>query len=160
MCIRDRSISLPATVAVPIGGYIADRFGRRWFGGIALGLSAIASALSYQSNGWMLWVTAGLGVSLAGAAIPALRGYQTELFPTKARGRVGGMLDVISVAGSALGLVLVGQLAIRWDDLGDAIGVLVFAPVLVAVLIIAFYPETAKKELEEFNPTDPAISQA
>ena len=153
------SISLPATVAVPIGGYIADRFGRRWFGGTALALSAIASALSYQSSGWVLWVTAGLGVSLAGAAIPALRGYQTELFPTKARGRVGGRLDLISVAGSALGLVVVGQLAVRWDDLGNAIGVLFFAPVLVAVLIIAFYPETAKKELEEFNPTDPAINQ-
>ncbi len=151
------SISLPATVAVPIGGIIADRFGRRWFGAIALGLSAICSAISYQSSGWMLWVTAGLGVSLAGATIPALRGYQTELFPTRARGRVGGMIDVVSVAGSAVGLVIVGQLSVRWDDLGSAVGVMVFAPLLVSLLIILAYPETADRELEEFNPDDPVV---
>jgi MFS family permease len=151
------SISLPATVAVPIGGFIADRYGRKWFGATALGLSALFSAISYQSTGWTLWVTAGLGVCLAGATIPALRGYQTELFPTRARGRVGGMIDVIGVAGSAIGLVVVGQLAVRWDDLGDAIGVLVFAPLVVALVIIVAYPETADKELEEFNPHDPRI---
>lgn len=151
------AISLPATVAVPIGGIIADRFGRKTFGATALGLSALCSAVSYQSSGWVLWVSAGLGVSLAGATIPALRGYQTELFPTRARGRVGGMIDVVAVAGSAIGLVVVGQLAVRWDSLGDAIGVLVFAPLLVALLIIVAYPETADRELEDFNPDDPKI---
>lgn len=152
------AISLPATLAVPVGGIIADRFGRKWFGATALGLSAICSAISYQSTGWMLWVTAGLGVSLAGATIPALRGYQTELFPTRARGRVGGMIDVVAVAGSALGLVIVGRLSVRWDDLGSAVGVMVFAPLLVAIVIIVAYPETADRELEEFNPNDPAIN--
>jgi len=152
------TISLPATMAVPIGGIIADRFGRRWFGATALSLSVICSAISYQSSGWMLWLMAGLGVSLAGATVPALRGYQTELFPTRARGKVGGMIDVVAVAGSAIGLVIVGQLSVRWDDLGSAVGVMVFAPLLVAVLIIVAYPETADRELEDFNPDDPRIS--
>ncbi|MGI9595631.1 MAG: MFS transporter, partial [Acidimicrobiales bacterium] len=151
------SISLPATVAVPIGGFIADRYGRRWFGAGALAGSAICSAVSYQSTGWLLWVTAGVGISLAASAVPALRGYQTELFPTRARGRVGGMIDVAGVAGSAIGLVLVGQLAVRWDDLGSAIGVFVFAPLMVAAVIVLAYPETAGRELEEFNPDDPRI---
>lgn len=153
-------VSLPATMAVPIGGMMADRFGRRWYGASALALSVIFSAVSYQSTGWVLWVTGGLGVCLAAAAVPALRGYQTELFPTRARGRVGGMLDVLSQAGSALGLVVVGQLATRWADLGDAIGVLVVAPLLVAALIIVAFPETAQRELEEFNPGDPRLPPA
>jgi putative MFS transporter len=154
------SISLPATVAVPVGGYIADRYGRRWLGAMALAGASLLSATSYQTSGAMLWLTGGLGVSLAAAALPALRGYQTELFPTRARGRVGGLIDAIGVAGSALGLVVVGQLATRWDDLGNAIGVLVFAPVLVAAVIILFYPETAGRELEEFNPDDPRVADA
>lgn len=150
-------ISLPATAAVPIGGMMADRFGRRWYGAGALASSVVFSAISYQSTGWVLWVTGGLGVCLAATAVPALRGYQTELFPTRARGRVGGMLDVLSQAGSAIGLVVVGQLATRWVDLGDAIGMMVLAPLVVAVLIIVAFPETAQRELEEFNPGDPRL---
>lgn len=150
-------ISLPATVAVPIGGMLADRYGRRWLGAGALAGSAIFSAISYQSQGLSLWVTSGISVSLAAMALTALRGYQVELFPTKARGRVGGMIDVVGVAGSALGLVIVGQLAVRWDDLGSAIGVLVLAPIIVAVVILVAYPETAGRELEEFNPDDPRM---
>ena len=150
-------VSLPATVAIPIGGMVADRFGRRWWGAGTLALSVIFSALSYQTSGWLLWLTGGLGVSLAAAALPALRGYQTELFPTRARGRVGGLIDVISVAGSALGLVVVGQLSVRWNDLGSSIGVMVVFPLMVAVLIVVAFPETADRELEDFNPQDPRL---
>ena len=74
-------------------------------------------------------------------------------------GRRDGLLDGVGVAGSAAGLVLVGYLAGRWDDLGKAIAVLVFAPVLVAVVIIKWFPETASKELETFNPDDPDINK-
>jgi MFS family permease len=151
------AVSLPATMAVPIGGIIADRFGRRWFGAGALAAAAACSAISYQTSGPALWLTAGLSVSLSAASVPALRGYQTELFPTRARGRVGGMIDAIGVAGSALGLVVVGQLAIRWDDLGSAIGALVAAPMVVALIIVVAFPETAHRELEEFNPGDPRL---
>ncbi|MGH1493335.1 MAG: MFS transporter [Acidimicrobiales bacterium] len=153
-------VSLPATVAVPIGGFIADRYGRRWLGASALAGSAIFSAISYQSQGLILWLTAALSLSLGAAALTALRGYQVELFPTKARGKVGGMIDVIGVAGSTIGLVFVGQLAVRWNDLGSAIGVLVAAPLIVAVVILVAYPETAGRELEEFNPEDPRLNSS
>jgi MFS family permease len=147
-------VSIPATAAVPIGGHLADRLGRRWVGATALGVAVVASAASYQTSGWLLWVLASIALSSSAAAVPALRGYQTELFPTKARGRVGGYIDAIAVAGSALGLVVVGRLAVRWDDLGSAIGAMVFAPLLVVVLIIMLFPETAERELEDFNPGD------
>ncbi len=150
-------VSVPATLAVPIGGYLADRFNRRWVGSIGLTVAALASAASYQATGWRLWLLASIGFSAASAAVPALRGYQTELFPTKARGKVGGFLDVIAVTGSAVGLVIVGRLAVNWDDLGGAIGSLVFAPLVVAVLILVAFPETAGRELEELNPSDPSI---
>ncbi len=147
-------VSTPATMAVPLGGYLADRYGRKRIGAGAMTLAAVASALSYQSSGVWLWILSMVAFSSSAAAVPALRGYQAELFPTRARGRVGGMIDAITVAGSALGLVVVGQLAVRWDDLGSAIGVMVFGPLLVALLIITLFPETADQELEVFNPGD------
>ncbi len=150
-------ISWPATMAVPLGGHLADRYNRRWVGAGGLAVASVMSAISYQSSGWVLWVAATIGFSSASAAVPALRGYQTELFPTRARARVGGMIDVIAVAGSAVGLVVVGQLAVRWNSLGDAISVMVWAPLVVAVIILAFFPETARVELEDLNPTDPAL---
>ncbi len=150
-------ISIPSALAVPVGGYLADRFNRRWVGSISLAVAAIATAISYQVTGWQLWVSASIGFTTAAAAVPALRGYQTELFPTRARARVGGFIDVLAVSGSAIGLVTVGWLAVRWDDLGRAVGSMVWAPLLVALAILFFFPETAGKELEELNPTDPAI---
>lgn len=151
-------VSIPATVAIPVAGYMADRYGRRWLGAGALSVSAIFSALSYQLTGINLWLTAAVGATCAAAAVPALRGYQTELFPTRSRGRVGGMLDVVVVSGSATGLFAVGYLVGRSDDLGRSIATMVFAPILVAIVIILFFPETAEKELEEFNPDDPELA--
>jgi MFS family permease len=140
-----------------IAGVLADRVGRRLVGAVGLGAGTVLSALSFQLRGAPMWGLACAGVVLTGAAFPATRGYQTELFPTRARARVGGLLDVVGVAGSAAGLVLVGYLSTRWNDLGAAIGVLVIAPMLVAVAILTLFPETASTELEAFNPDDPKV---
>ncbi len=151
-------ISTPAGLSIIVAGMLADRIGRRLVGAVGLAGGAALSALSYQLQGPWLWVVACAGMVLAGASFPATRGYQTELFPTRSRARVGGLLDVVGVAGSASGLVLAGYLSQRWDNLGSAIGVLVFAPMLVAVAILVLFPETAAVELEEFNPHDPEMA--
>lgn len=152
-------ISAPAGTAIVLAGLAADRFGRRWIAAGGLSVGVVMTAVSYQLHGAGLWLAASAGIVLTGMAFPATRGYQTELFPTRARARVGGMLDVVGVTGSATGLVIVGYLSERWDDLGSAIGVLVVAPLAVAVLIIALFPETASTELEAFNPEDPTLDE-
>jgi MFS family permease len=148
-------ISAPAGTAIMAAGLAADRFGRRWIGAIGLSVGATMLAVSYQFTGAGLWLAASMGIVFTGIAVPATRGYGTELFPTRARARVGGLLDVVGVSGSAVGLITVGYLSERWDDLGSAIGVLVFAPLLVALAILTLFPETASTELERFNPNDP-----
>lgn len=150
-------VSVPATVSIPVGGYLADSIGRKKVGGTAILIGAVGHAASYQLSGPAMWLAALVGVCSMSAAIPALRGYSTELFPTRARGRIGGMLDVVGVAGSAVGLVIVGALAVRWDDLGSGIGVLIFGPMIAAAIIFILYPETANRELEQLNPEDPAL---
>lgn len=148
----------PAGLAVLIAGILADRLGRRYVGAIGLGVGSITSALIYFSDGSTLWILATISPLIGGAAYPALRGYQTELFPTRARARVGGWIDLIAVTGSAVGLLSAGRLADRLGGLGPALAVLLIGPLLVVVLILVAYPETAARELEEFNPGDPKLS--
>ncbi len=150
-------VSIPATASIPIGGYLADVIGRKKVGATAIAIGAIGYAASYQLAGPAMWIAALVGFCSMNAAVPALRGYSTELFPTRARGRVGGMLDVVGVAGSAVGLVIVGSLAVRWDDLGSGIGVMIFGPMMAVAIILALFPETANHELEQLNPDDPEL---
>lgn len=145
----------PAGLVVLVAGIAADRIGRKPIGGIGLGLGVIFSTFVFFTSGAALWLVGTIGFwSLAGTS-PALRGYQTELFPTRSRARVGGWIDLITVTGSAIGLLTVGELSTRWDSLGQAIAVMAVAPLIVVVLILFVYPETASRELEEFNPDDP-----
>jgi len=151
-------VSTPAGVSIVVAGRAADKLGRRRVGAVGVAVGAVLSAVSYQVGGLAMWLTASAGVILAGAAYPATRGYSTELFPTRARARVGGLLDAVTVAGSAVGLVVAGYLSHRWGSLGDAITVLAVFPVVVAAAILFLFPETAAVELEAFNPHDPNLA--
>ncbi len=117
-------------------------------GGVALTLAM------YQSQGWSLWAFSVAGTIIGAAAIPALGVYGPELFATTARGRANGLITVVGVVGSALGLVIVGSLSDRLDGIAHAMPYVAIGPLLLAVLIIVAYPETAHLELEEINPED------
>lgn len=149
----------PAGLVVLVAGIAADRVGRKPIGGIGLGVGVVFSAAVFFSSGAALWVIGTIGFWTLAGAFPALRGYQTELFPTRARARVGGWIDLITVTGSAIGLVTVGELSERWGGLGPAITAMAVAPLIVVVLIVTLYPETASQELEVFNPDDPGPNQ-
>jgi len=45
-------------------------------------------------------------------------------------------------------------LADSFDRFAPGMTILAAGPVLMAVLILVFYPETAQRELEEINPED------
>ncbi len=149
-------IFTPVGLAMIPSALAADRYGRRLVGSLTLAAGSIMAAISFQTVGAMLWLVTFIGSWVGAGSYPALRTYQTELFPTRARARVGGWFDLVAVTGSATGLVVVGRLADRWDDLGTAIGALVVLPLTYAVVVAFFYPETAGRELEDFNPEDRA----
>jgi MFS family permease len=101
-----------------------------------------------------MWVVATLGTVISAAAIPALGVYGPELFPTGLRGRANGLVAVSSLLGSAGGLILCGVLSDSFGRIGPAMSILAAGPLLLAVLVLAAYPETAGKELEDLNPED------
>lgn len=101
-----------------------------------------------------MWVGNLTATMLAALAIPALRAYGPELFPTAARGKANGIVEVVSVTGSAVGLVVAGLVADRTGRVGDGILWLLPLGLLVGVLALTVFPETARRELEELNPED------
>ena len=146
----------PAGISLYLAGRWADKRGRRQIAMVALLGMAVFTSLKFSAAGWPMWGW-GLGSSLfAAAMVPVIGVYGPELFATSQRGRSNGILTVIGVAGGALGLLLVGQLAERWDSFGQVFAIFSVAPLAVIALVFFLFPETAQQELETLNPTDKA----
>lgn len=144
----------PGLIGIVIGGHLADVRGRRVVGAVALTGGVGLTLAMFQSQGWSLWAFSVAATIIGAAAIPALGVYGPELFATTARGRANGLITVVGVVGSALGLVIVGSLSDRLDGIAGAMPYVAVGPLLLAILIVVAYPETAHLELEEINPED------
>jgi MFS family permease len=146
--------STPAVIGVVIGGRLADTRGRKPVGASTLFVATIIVVLAFNSSGAALWVWALVGSVIGAAGAPALGVYGPELFPTSLRGKVGGLLSVAALVGSAVGLIIGGIAADTPGGLSSALIPLAAGPLIVAVLVLLLYPETAGRELEDLNPED------
>ena len=150
--------STPAGIGVAVGGRLADTHGRRLVGAVGVLGGALCAVVAFLSHGWPMWAWTLGGTMLGGAAVPALGVYGPELFPTSLRGKANGILQVAAVAGSGVGLLTVGSLVDRWGHMGTAMAVVLIGPMLVALLLVVAYPETAHHTLEDFNPEDRLVT--
>jgi MFS family permease len=129
------------------GGYVSDRFGRRW---PAIGLTAttaIATSLSFSTgiNGFVagnvLWS------AIASAATPVFGAWSAELFPTRARATAQAVGGVAAAIGSVAGLQAVGVLSQPFG-LGSAIA-LVGVAALAGAFLLFLLPETKQAPLPD-----------
>ncbi len=144
----------PAGIGIVAGGKLADRHGRRVIGAIGVIGGVGFTVVSYLAWGWPLWMASLMASVIGALAVPALAVYGPELFPTGQRGAANGGLQVVSVAGSSTGLLLAGWMADRLGGLGPAMAVLAVGPLVLVVLVLTLFPETAGRELEDLNPED------
>jgi MFS family permease len=129
------------------GGYLSDRFGRRW---PAIGLTAttaIVTSLSFSTgiNGFVagnvLWS------AIASAATPVFGAWSAELFPTRARATAQAVGGVAAAIGSVAGLQAVGVLS-QPLGLGSAIA-LVGVAALAGAFLLFLLPETKQAPLPD-----------
>ncbi|MEJ7764707.1 MAG: MFS transporter [Acidimicrobiales bacterium] len=143
----------PAGIGVVAGGRLAER-SRRSVAAVGLVAGTILVVLAYMSAGWPLWALGIAAGIFSAATVPALAVYGPELFPTAVRGRANGFISVAARIGAVTGLLTAGLLSTRLGGLGPALAVLAVGPLLLALLVITVYPETASRELEDLNPED------
>jgi MFS family permease len=86
--------------------------------------------------------------------------YWPELFPTSLRGQANGVVSTTAMAGSVVGLLAMGTLADAFGSFAPTMPVVAIGPMLMAVLIVARFPETAHRELEDINPEDLQVGEA
>jgi MFS family permease len=144
----------PAGVGIVIAGHLADVHGRRIIGAVGLVGGVGATVAMFLSGGPAMWAWSFIGSIVGAMTVPALGVYGPELFSTGVRARANALLVVAGILGSGAGLLVAGPLSDHLGGLGPALAVLAVGPALLAVLVLARYPETAHLELEEINPED------
>jgi len=144
----------PAAVGLIIGGRLADIGGRRRIIAVGLPLTTAALVVSYSVSGPLMWMSVFAAGTLGGITYPAIAVYRTELFPTGNRSRAAGLLTASALLGGIGGLLLMGRLLDEGWSHGHVMALLGLGQLVVVVIVVGWYPETAHRELEELNPED------
>lgn len=147
-------VGTPAGIGLIVGGRIADTRGRRRLISVALPLSVAAIVTAYSVSGLGLWLFSFLGGVLGSAVYPAMAVYRTELFPTGNRTRAAGFITAFALIGGIGGLLATGGLLDRDWSYGSVMALMAIGQLIVTVLVVVAYPETAHRELEDLNPED------
>ena len=129
------------------GGYLSDRFGRRW---PAIGLSAstaVVASLSFATGIGGFVVGNVLWSAISSASTPVFGAWSAELFPTRARATAEATVGVAAAVGSVAGLQAVGLLS-QSMGLGSAIELVGIAAVAGAFLLFLL-PETKEAPLPD-----------
>ena len=147
-------IGTPAGIGLILGGRFADRRGRRRLIMVALPLSTVSIIAAFSVGGLGLWAFSLLGGILGSAVYPAMTVYRTELFPTANRTRATGLVTASALIGGIGGLSLTGRLLDGGWSYGSTMALLAIGQLIVTILVVAAYPETAHRELESLNPED------
>lgn len=145
---------IPGILGVVIAGRLAERHGRRPLAVIGVTVTTLLNIAFFLGDGWVLWVTSTLAILTAAIGGLAIGTLDHELFPTEVRSTSGGFLTACGVAGAVVGLLLAGALADRFDGFGVALCILAVAPLIAALGLAPFLPESAHRTLDEVSPSE------
>lgn len=153
-----------------VAGRLMDAWGRRPTCVLFFGLGAVATFVAFNAPPAPLLMGASLVVLIffATSYLSLCSTYTAELFPTRLRasaaawtnntlGRVG-MVLAPTMVGLLAGLFARpapdpagGQGGARSSGVGPAVGLMGLFPLLCAVLVLVFLPETKDRELEDIS---------
>ena len=144
--------AMPAGLGLVIGGRTADQRGRRLVGAFSLAIGTLLIVVAFATAGPSMWISQIIGGFFLGISYPALGVYRGEMFPTAHRSAGAAMVTACGLIGGSLGLIATGQLLTRGWSYGEVMAALALAPLLVMVIVLTKFPETAHRELEDITP--------
>jgi putative MFS transporter len=146
------AIALASLVSLPLVflvGKLLDTWGRRLTAVFIYVLLAISVVAAYQLHGfWPLTISLTAAIFTTSAVLAVLNSFTTELFPTDFRSDAFAWTNnMLGRIGYVIAPAIVGWAAgsIGWGKAVSATAVFV---VVALFLIVAWLPETARKELE------------
>ncbi len=141
----------------PIGGYLADRFNRRWTVIVSLGVWSLVTWLTGHAHNYeqMWWARAAMGVSEA-CYIPAALALIADFHAGPTRSRAVGIHQAGIYTGIALGGLggFIADSVYGWRSAFNWFGL---AGVLYAFVLIAFLRNPPKPEVTE-GQTAPSLN--
>jgi putative MFS transporter len=148
--------SAPAVPALLVGARLADVRGRKRVG-VPMGVLAVLFFTAFLLVGGIaIWPLAAIGNAVGAAGGVALVLYGPELLPTRVRAAGNSAIRVMSVSGSAVGLVAAGAIG-EAVGIGGGVAVLAVFPLLAIAIVALWFPETAGRELEDTSGDLPPL---
>jgi MFS family permease len=133
-------------------GRLSDRFGRKPVSASFLFVHTALVLAFYQGSGWVLaavWICMVFSGMAAGVVLAATG---NELFPTSYRSTASGARVIIATLGGVLGLFCESLLFGIYGSHWTAISILALGAFIAPVILVIFFPETSRRELEDISP--------
>jgi MFS family permease len=138
-----------AIIGNPVAGWLSDRRGRRPVTvAFTAGVIAVIACFYTLSGPFVPFLWIGLIFTLMGTQV-TLGAYGAEMFPTGVRSTASGVRELCKTAGAVTGLALVSVLYSVAGSNWTAIALLCVVGALSPLIVLAFFPETAGRQLEE-----------
>ena len=137
--------------AIPLAGWLLDRWGRRAIGVVGPLLGALGLVIAFNATGspWQVTAAGMAGVFVGTFILPIQMAYMPELFPTQYRALAASW--ICNGAGRALAIgapSVVGVLAGVLGSVGSAASLMALAGIAAAALVYCAMPETKGLPLE------------
>jgi putative MFS transporter len=138
-----------AIIGNPVAGWLSDRRGRRPVTvAFTAGVIAVIACFYTLAGPFVPFLWIALIFTLMGTQV-TLGAYGAEMFPTGVRSTASGVREFCKTAGAVTGLALVSVLYTVAGSNWTAVALLCVVGALSPLIVLALFPETAGRQLEE-----------